>query len=258
MLELVLYSLLLCFGTMFITWLVAMKIDNYSIVDAVWSYNFPLIALLLFFIADGSVERKLLTLLAVVLWAGRLGTHLLIRIMGHLDHEDGRYLTLREDYGDNLKFRFLMFYFMQAASNVFLAIPFFILMTSNQEMQVIEWIGIGVWAIAFIGEAASDRQLAAFKKDPNNKGKVCNVGLWSWSRHPNYFFEFMIWVGFATFCLASPMGWLAWICPASILFLLLKVTGIPLTEQQSIKSKGQAYLEYQKSTSMFVPLPPKK
>lgn len=253
------WALVLCCGTMFITWLIAMKMDNYSIVDIVWSYNFPLIAILLYYIGDGLFERKLLIALCVCAWGLRLGTHLFIRILGHIHQEDGRYLELRKRYGTKLKSEFLSFYMMQAASNVLLAIPFVLIANNSAEkITALEFAGLALWLVSILGEATADKQLANFKKNPENRGKVCNVGLWSWSRHPNYFFEFMIWVSYATIATASPYGWISWICPASILFLLLKVTGIPMTEEQSIRSRGEAYIEYQKTTSKFIPLPPRK
>ncbi|MES2628336.1 MAG: DUF1295 domain-containing protein [Bacteroidota bacterium] len=249
---------LLCCVTMFITWLIAMKLDNYSIVDVTWSYNFPLSALLLYIISDGWGPRKLLITLCVCAWGIRLGTHLLVRILGHLHQEDGRYQELRKRYGKKLKGEFLSFYGMQAASNVFLVLPFLAMTANNTpEFSVVEYAGAAFWFLAFLGETVADRQLASFKKDPKNKGKVCNVGLWSWSRHPNYFFESMIWVGYALMAAASPYGWLAWLCAGSILFLLLKVTGVPMSEEQSLRSRGDAYRAYQKTTSKFIPLPPK-
>lgn len=90
---------------------------------------------------------------------------------------------------------------------------------------------------------------------PANKGKICEIGLWNYSRHPNYFFEWLIWVSYFIFALGSPWGWLSIICPLAILYFLLKVTGIPYTEAQMIKSRGQAFIDYQKTTSAFVPLP---
>lgn len=257
-LTLIGYALLLCCGMMTLTWFIANKIDNYSIVDITWSYNFPLLAALLFFTGPGIMERKLLMLICVAVWGYRLGTHLLIRILGHLHQEDGRYLEMRKKWSKNIKANFFSFYQMQAASNVFLAIPFFVMAVNSSEgIALLEWIGLGIWIIALLGESVADKQLANFKKDSANKGKVCNVGLWAWSRHPNYFFEFTIWVGFATMASASPYGWLAWLSPASILFLLLRVTGIPMTEEQAVRSKGEAYLAYQRTTSKFIPLPPK-
>jgi steroid 5-alpha reductase family enzyme len=101
----------------------------------------------------------------------------------------------------------------------------------------------------------ADAQLAAFKRAPANRGKVCDIGLWRYSRHPNYFFEWLIWVAYFIFALAAPWGWLAVVGPAGILYLLLRVTGIPMAEAQSLLSKGDAYRRYQQTTSAFVPLP---
>jgi steroid 5-alpha reductase family enzyme len=112
---------------------------------------------------------------------------------------------------------------------------------------------VGLWIISVMGEAIADQQLANFKRDPANKGKVCDTGLWGYSRHPNYFFEWLMWVSYFVFALESPYGYIAIISPAIILYLLLKVTGIPLTEEQSIRSKGEAFKKYQAKVSVFVP-----
>ncbi len=258
-LSIVLIVTLACCLIMAITWLAAIWIDNFSIVDVVWSYNFPIIAAILYFLADGAEARKLMVLFAVCCWGFRLGSHLMVRIAGHIHTEDGRYLELRKKWSKNLNREFFQFYQMQAISNVFLAIPFFIMMVNpSPELTQLEKIGFIIWAIALAGEALSDYQLARFKKNPANKGQVCNVGLWSWSRHPNYFFEFLIWVAYATMALSSPWGWLAIICPVSIFYLLHKVTGIPMTEEQAVRSKGELYINYQKTTSKFFPFPPRR
>ena len=117
---------------------------------------------------------------------------------------------------------------------------------------------MALWFVAVAGEALADAQLAAFKRNPANRGGVCAVGLWRYSRHPNYFFECLIWVSYALFAFGSPGGWLALIGPAAILYLLLRVTGIPLTEEQSLRSRGEAYRRYQETTSAFLPWFPKK
>ena len=96
-------------------------------------------------------------------------------------------------------------------------------------------------------------QLKQFKANPANKGRVCQAGLWNFSRHPNYFFEWLVWVAFFLFALGSPWGWVTIYCPALMLFFLLKVTGIPMTEELAVKTKGDAYREYQRTTSVFVP-----
>jgi len=114
-----------------------------------------------------------------------------------------------------------------------------------------------LWLIAISGEALADAQLAAFKRHAANRGRVCDAGLWRYSRHPNYFFEWLIWMAYAVFAFPSPYGYLALIIPAVMLFFLFKVTGIPATEEQSLRSRGDKYREYQRTTSRFVPWFPK-
>ncbi len=239
---------------MIVVWLWAVKINNAGIVDIFWSYNFPIIAIIYFLLGDGFDQRNLIVLIMVCVWGARLGTYLFVRVLSHIKEEDGRYKQLRTEWAPNANFKFFWFFQMQAFSNVFLSIPFlFACINPNPELNLMEQIGAGLWLISISGEALADRQLQVFKKEPSNKGKVCNAGLWNYSRHPNYFFEWMIWVSYFIFASASPYGWLSIICPISILFLLFKVTGIPMTEEQALRSKGDAYKAYQQTTSAFVP-----
>ncbi len=254
MLNLVLICLAACCGIMLFVWLWAYRIKNAGVVDIFWSYNFPVIALLLFLFADGFGDRKLLICAMVAVAGLRLGTHLAVRVIAHLDEEEGRYQQLRKEWAPNPDRKFFWFFQMQALSNVFLAIPFFIAaVNTTPELSVLEYAGAAIWLIAFLGESLADWQLKQFKKDKANKGKVCDKGLWNYSRHPNYFFEWLMWVAYFVFALASPYGYLAIISPLVILYLLLKVTGIPATEEQSVRSKGELYKTYQKSTSVFIP-----
>jgi steroid 5-alpha reductase family enzyme len=256
---LVIYSLIACCTIMFIVWLWAVKLKNAGVVDIFWSYNFPVIALIVFAYAEGFETRVMLICGMVILWGLRLGSHLALRVLGHIDEEEGRYKQLREDWAPNPDKRFFGFFQMQALSNVLLAVPFFIISVNPEpEISALEFAGLALWLLALCGEAIADEQLARFKKDQNNKGKICNVGLWHYSRHPNYFFEWLIWVGYFIFALSSPYGYLAIISPAIILYLLLRVTGIPLNEEQAVRSKGDLYREYQRTTSVFVPWLPKK
>ncbi len=117
----------------------------------------------------------------------------------------------------------------------------------------LEYAGTALWMVALAGEAVADAQLAAFKRDPASKGQVCQRGLWTYSRHPNYFFEWLIWVAWALFGMASPYGWISILCPLLMFYFLFRVTGIPATEAQSLRSKGEAYRRYQQTTSAFVP-----
>ena len=190
----------------------------------------------------------------VLIWGVRLGTHLGKRVLSHLHEEEGRYAQLRKDWAPIADKKFFWFFQAQAFSNVLLAAPFFIVTQNKvQELSIFEYIGFSIWIFAIIGEATADWQLDLFKEDPDNKGKVCETGLWYYSRHPNYFFEWLIWVSYFVFSLGSPYGLISVISPAVILYLLFNVTGIPATEQQSLRSKGALYSAYQKSTSAFFP-----
>jgi steroid 5-alpha reductase family enzyme len=133
-----------------------------------------------------------------------------------------------------------------------------ICLNPSTTVKPLELIGILVFMIAISGEALADRQLARFKANPANRGKVCEVGLWHLSRHPNYFFEWLIWVAYFALACASPYGWISIYCPALMLFFLLRVTGIPMTERLSLESKGAAFADYQRRTSAFVPWLPKR
>lgn len=249
---------LICFAAvsvvMILVWIWAFRIQNAGVVDIFWAFNFTIIALIIWLLAAGFPARINVVCLLAALWSIRLGVYLLIRVGSHLKEEEGRYKQLRKEWSPNPDVKFFVFFQMQALSNVFLAIPFFITaLNPNPQLTVLEYIGAGMWFVSIIGEGLSDFQLAQFKKNPANKGKVCQSGLWNYSRHPNYFFQFMIWISVLIFSLASPYGYLAALCPLTIGYLIFKVTGIPMTEEQSLRTKGEAFKEYQRTTSVFVP-----
>lgn len=238
---------------------VARRMDNYGIVDIAWSYAFGLLALFYAAFAPGWPNRRALIAALALMWSLRLGTHLAIRVIGHHPVEDGRYLQLRKDWAANFVAKMFWFFQMQAASVVLLGAAFLVVsLNPAPAFHPLEIAGAVLWLLAISGEALADAQLAAFKKNPANKGQVCAVGLWRFSRHPNYFFEWLIWVAFSVIALGSPWGWIAIVGPASILYLLLRVTGIPMTEEQSLRSRGDAYRRYQQTTSAFIPWFPKK
>lgn len=237
----------------------ARGMNNYGIVDIVWSYSFAGLALFYAFLAPGWPVRKALIATMAILWSLRLGTHLHRRVMGQHPVEDGRYVQLRKDWAGNFAPKMFGFFQLQAGSVVLLGAAFFVIcLNPAPQLHPLETAGAVLWLLALTGESLADGQLAAFKRNPAGSGKVCDVGLWHYSRHPNYFFEWLIWVAFFVFALASPHGWVAIIGPATILYLLLRVTGIPLTEEQSLRSKGDAYRRYQQTTSAFVPWFPRK
>lgn len=190
----------------------------------------------------------------VILWSLRLTFHLARRVKKQHPQEDSRYADLRRAWSDQYAFKSFLFFQMQALFLWILSVPFG-LINSNPEprIQLLEWISTIVWSFSLLGETIADRQLKNFKSKPENKYKVCETGLWAYSRHPNYFFEWMVWVSYFLFACSSAYGWLTVYAPMLMLFLLLKVTGIPALEEMSLKTKGDAYRNYQNKTSVFVP-----
>ena len=244
-------------------WLLGLRRRNMSYVDLGWAANFALLALVFGTLGSGALPRRALACAMVALWSLRLALHLGRRIVGA--PEEGRYQELRRTWGAGrseaaLAGRFLGFFAFQAALNVLLSLPLLAACQNRAAaLAPLEWAGAGLWVLAVAGESLADRQLARFKADPAAHGRVCEAGLWRYSRHPNYFFEWLVWVAFALLGLASPpLGWLAPLAPALMLYFLLRVTGIPATEAQSLRSRGEAYRDYQRRTSAFVPLPPRR
>jgi steroid 5-alpha reductase family enzyme len=238
---------------MFLIWLISMRINNAGLVDVGWALGLMVLATWYAWHGPGFPARRWSLAGMVVAWGLRLATHLVRRIA--LEPEDGRYQQLRREWqGSNVILRFLLFFEAQALLDILLSLP--ILITSLNpapRLRVLEYAGIALWLVAVVGESIADAQLAAFKRDPANLGHVCQRGLWNYSRHPNYFFEWFVWVAWAVYALASPFGWLAMICPVLMLVFLLRVTGIAATEAQALRSRGEEYVRYQQSTSAFVP-----
>jgi steroid 5-alpha reductase family enzyme len=125
-------------------------------------------------------------------------------------------------------------------------------------LGVLAWAGAALWVAAASLERLADHQLARFKQDEANRGKVLSSGLWRYSRHPNYFFQWLTWVAYAIVALEAPYGWIGLVAPAIMLYLILAVTGVPPAEASSLRSRGDAYRRYQQRTSSFVPLPPRE
>ena len=240
-------------------YLVARRLDNYGIVDVAWAYAFG--ALAAFYAATGAgwgVRRALLATL-VAIWSLRLGTHLLVRVASHHPQEDSRYGQLRRDWAAVFHPKMFGFFQLQAVSVVALGAGLLaVVQNRTPHLHPLEIAGAVLWLVALTGESIADAQLAACKRDPARRGQVCDTGLWRYSRHPNYFFEWLIWVAAFVFALASPWGWVGIIGPAGILYLLLRVTGIPLAEEQSLRSRGDAYRRYQERTSAFIPWFPRQ
>jgi steroid 5-alpha reductase family enzyme len=245
-------------GLMLVLWIIHLLIHNAAIVDVGWAGGLALLAVFYAWAGPGYPARKYAIACMAGFWGLRLAIYLLFaRVIGH--PEEGRYVQLRRDWKTNLPLRFLFFFEFQALLDVLLSFPFLLAcLNPVGPLGAVEKIAAGLWLLAMIGEAIADLQLDHFKKNPANSGKTCRAGLWNYSRHPNYFFEWLIWVAYALFALGSPWGWLGLISPALILYFLLGATGITATEAQALRSRGSEYREYQRTTNAFVPWFPKK
>ncbi len=256
-LELWIQGIPLALGLPFLAWLLYLRTDRADWIDVAWAASLGALAVLFAYHGTGDSSRRILVGLAGGAWGLRLATHLAIRVGGDA-HEDGRYLQLRKEWGGNLRLKFLGFFLFQGVLNLVLSLPFLFSATSpSLGIPWWTWAGTGLAFLAVLGEGLADAQLRAFKADPGNRGQVCRRGLWAWSRHPNYFFEWLVWMGFALAALGTAWSLLAFLAPLLLLHFLTRVTGIPATEAQSLRSKGEAYRAYQREVSPFIPLPPK-
>jgi len=241
-------------GSMALAFGLARRLGNFSVVDVAWSFNFTPLAAAFAFLGSGAPLRRLLVSCAVALWSLRLTVHLARRIAALHPVEEGRYVELRRRWADDVNGRFLKFFLFQGLLNVGLSMPFlYAAMNPSPLPGALELAGLLVFTFSLAGESLADAQLDAFRAQPANRGRVCRVGLWRYSRHPNYFFEWLVWCAFALAASSAPFGWISWACPALMLYFLLRVTGIPATEEQAVRSRGEAYREYQRTTSAFVP-----
>ena len=176
--------------------------------------------------------------------------------------EDARYAALRQEWGARFQFRLFIFLQVQALAAALLSLSMMLSAHNPAPFpRALDVAGIVVLIIAVAGEGIADEQLRRFKKNPANRGRVCDAGLWGWSRHPNYFFEWFGWVAYPLLAIDTSggwyWGWLALSGPAFMYWLLVHVSGIPLLEQQMLKSRGDAFRAYQTRVSAFFLLPPK-
>lgn len=236
---------------MLLLWLLHFPLRNAAIVDVGWTFGLMLLAGYYAVRGPGWPVRNALCCAMVSVWALRLGLHLfLTRIWGA--EEEGRYKQLRKEWKSWIGLKFLGFFLAQGVLDVVLSLPFLLVcLNRSRGFGGLEVAGVALWFAGVVGEATADAQLAAFKRE--GRRGVCQRGLWNYSRHPNYFFEIVTWMGFGLFALASPLGWLGLLSPALIAFFILRVTGIPATEQQALRSKGEEYRRYQETTSVLVP-----
>ena len=192
---------------MAVLWCWHLTLKNAGLVDLGWVAGFVILTALYFFQSGGSGVKKILLFWMVGLWAGRLFLNLLARFLKD-QREDPRYQKIRSDWKTNQNFKFFFFFQFQGLLGVILSLPFFLVCSDT--LGTLSWpdsVGFAIWLAGIFGEAAADMQLKKFKDNPYHRGMVCREGLWNYSRHPNYFFEWLVWVGYGVFALSSPMGW---------------------------------------------------
>jgi steroid 5-alpha reductase family enzyme len=192
------------------------------------------------------------------MWSLRLGVHIAQRTLHGA--EDRRYAQFRRDWGDAFDMRMFWFLQIQALAAALLALSMLLAARNPRPLSAMDLVGGLVLVIAIIGEALADRQLRQFRTDPQRHGGVCDNGLWGWSRHPNYFFEWLGWVAYPLLAIdlsgGFGWGWFALAAPAFMYWLLVYVSGIPPLERQMLHSRGDAFRSYQARVSAFIPLPP--
>jgi steroid 5-alpha reductase family enzyme len=205
--------------------------------------------------------RTLIALILVSIWGLRLSIHIAIRTFAH-SNEDPRYKKWREEWGKTWLWRsYLQVFLLQGVLSLIVnsAVLFMICSEANGEAKDVDAFvitGITVWVCGFVFESIADRQLTNFKKEKRNKGQLLTTGLWAWSRHPNYFGEVVQWWGIFLLAVSLPWGWLTAVSPIAITFFILKISGVPMLEEQ-MKNRAGAEA-YRIRTSIFFPLPPRR
>lgn len=237
-------------------WFVQRRTGNAGIVDVAWA---ALVGSLGIFFAAWPAGIPWLRALAgamIAAWSLRLTVYLYRRVIGQ--PEEGRYVELRRRWGDDAAQKFFRFFQMQAVAAWLFAAPIMAITRSATPPR--EWcvvLAIVVWIVGVGGVSLADWQLAHFKRRSGTKGRTCREGLWRYTRHPNYFFEWVHWNSYILLATASEFWWAPVLVASGLLYLLLFVTGIPPTEAQAIATRGDDYRDYQRTTSSFFPWPPR-
>ncbi|MHB8902792.1 MAG: DUF1295 domain-containing protein [Thermoguttaceae bacterium] len=245
-------GMLLATGLMTGLWLVQRRTRNAGIVDIAWAGAVGTLGILFAATGGGDPGRRWLAGVLVGLWSARLAIYLFRRVVGH--PEEGRYAALRAGWGSRADRRFFRFFQGQAAAALVFALPILVIAWNDRPLTAAAALAsVGIWLTGMAGLVAADRQLKHFKMDADNRGKTCRIGLWRYSRHPNYFFEWVHWWAYLPLALGTGFWWIAALVPLVLLYLLLCVTGIPLAEAQAVASRGEDYRRYQETTSPFVP-----
>lgn len=244
---------------MMLAWAWQQRTHDATAVDVCWAAGMGALAIAYALLADGDAVRRTLVALLGGLWSARLAGFLYLnRLRGHAG-EDARYQRLRAAFGRHAGAGFLAFYQMQAFATALFALPF---LACAQAAAPLSWpaalAALLVWMLALGGETLADHQLARWRADPLHQGRSCRSGLWAWSRHPNYFCEWLHWWTYPLLALGSDAFWLTLSGPLLMYATLHYATGIPYTERQALARRGADYAAYQREVPEFFPRPPRR
>ncbi len=237
-------------------WLWQLRTSNAGMIDAVWAGALGAVAVFAGFASGGAPLNRLLVATGGGAWGMRLAIHLWRRNAGK--PEDARYRQFRDQWGAAAPRNFFWFFQLQALVALMLAVAFLVPAFSPRTGSLANVAGaIAVWLVAVAGETLADRQLARFTADARHRNRVCDTGLWRYSRHPNYFFECVHWIAYTVLSIRLPWGWLTFAPPLLMAWLLMKVSGIPLLEARLARTRA-GYDAYMRTTSALIPWPPSR
>jgi len=241
-----------------VLWAISVRIKDASIIDIFWGPACAFGAFATFLRIEGSSPRGIILAGLVAVWAARLAAHLAIRNLGH--GEDYRYQAMRKKQGSDAAFaKWSLFhvYGLQGLIAWFVSLPVQIgQIGPERPLGLLAMSGIAIFALGLAFEALGDAQLSAFKKNPQNKGKLMTSGLWAWTRHPNYFGDACVWAGLSIIALEGPYGWAGMLSPIVMTHFLVNISGKAMLER-GMEKKYPEYAAYRQRTSGFIPLPPK-
>ena len=247
-------------------WAVQSRTGNSGWVDTIWTFSLGLVGAGSALWPIGGVApdaRQWLVAALVAIWSIRLGSHIAARTVHITD--DPRYAAIAKEWGADSPTKMFLFLQNQAFASIPLVFAIFVAArVPGETLRVQDYLGAVILFIGIAGEGLSDSQLKTFRSNPANKGKVNEVGLWGWSRHPNYFFEWVGWLAYPVIAISPgdlfsyPWGWATLLAPIFMYWILVHLTGVPPLEDQMVKSRGDLYRDYQKRVSVFFPLPPKE
>ena len=255
-LEVFLLTVLVAVAAKSGAWLLQRRTRNAGLVDPIWAFTLGAIAAIYAALGTAPLETRLALGVMGGAWGLRLGAHLWARNAGK--PEDFRYAQFRAQWGERADFNMFWFFHFQNVFTLLLSASAFLTVAfrdGNPGLGAFVLAGL-IWLVAVAGEGLADRQMEAFRHNPVNKGRVCREGLWRYSRHPNYFFECVHWLAYVPLAWGAPWGWAALAAPLVMASLLMKLSGVPLLEEQMLQRKPD-YADYVRTTSVLIPWPPK-